>query len=112
MKQRQITRERTERKQAQAVRFAETVLNDSDLADELESLTPEEYAERRGFQIIENPRRKEVKPVARPTRQELEEENEQLWDTLESVRDQLDDMLQSDEDSEEDEGGDAEDQDS
>ncbi|HXX19972.1 MAG TPA: hypothetical protein VEJ46_11270 [Candidatus Acidoferrum sp.] len=112
MKQRQITQEQTERKQAQAVRFAETVLDDPDLADDLESLTPEEYAERRGFQIVENPRRKEAKPVARPTRQELEEENEQLWDTLESVRDQLDDMLESDGDGEEDQGGDTEDEDS
>jgi hypothetical protein len=45
------TLEQTETAQARAVRFAENVLGDSDLADELEDLTPEEYADRRGIVI-------------------------------------------------------------
>jgi hypothetical protein len=48
------TREQTETAQARAVAFAQNVLDDSDLADDLESLTPEEYADRKGI-VITNP---------------------------------------------------------
>jgi hypothetical protein len=48
------TREQTETAQERAVRFANDVLQDSDLSDELASLTPEGYAERKGI-VITNP---------------------------------------------------------
>jgi len=43
-----------EQTQEKAVRFAHNVLADDDLADELESLSPEEYADRKGL-VIRNP---------------------------------------------------------
>jgi len=46
-----LTREQTQTAQARAVRFAKNVLEDSNLADDLESLTPGEYADRRGITI-------------------------------------------------------------
>ena len=47
--------------QERAVRFAENVLEDSDLADELEGLTVEEYAERKKIEIAEqNPKKYRV----------------------------------------------------
>lgn len=49
------TREQTETAQEQAVRFANDVLGDSDLSDELASLRPEEYASRKGIIILANP---------------------------------------------------------
>jgi len=48
-----LTREQIETAQARAVRFAENVLEDSDFADDLEALTPEEYADRRGITITD-----------------------------------------------------------
>jgi len=46
-----LTREQTQTAQARAVSFAKNVLEDSNLADDLESLTPEEYADRGGITI-------------------------------------------------------------
>jgi hypothetical protein len=45
------TFEQTEAAQARAVRFAQDALENLDLAGELESLTPEEYADRKGIVI-------------------------------------------------------------
>ncbi len=49
------TLEQAESHQRRAVAAALNLQNDPTLADELEILAPEEYAERRGFQIINNP---------------------------------------------------------
>jgi enoyl-CoA hydratase/carnithine racemase len=57
-KRKALTREQVERRQAKAVRFVSDVVGDEDLADELESLTPEEYAQRKGVDLINNPTRK------------------------------------------------------
>jgi hypothetical protein len=55
---RRETLSRIESAQRKAVRAALDLRDDPDLADELESLTPEEYAERRGWEIAEeNPAR-------------------------------------------------------
>lgn len=92
-----LTLEQIEARRQKAIRMADIVRDDPDLADELESLTPEEYAERRGFQIVENPRGKEVRTMPRPTREELEEENSELWSMLQSVYGQLGDFLEEEE---------------
>jgi hypothetical protein len=42
--------------QDKAVRFAQNVLVDEDLADELDGLSPEEYADRKGL-VIQNPQK-------------------------------------------------------
>jgi hypothetical protein len=63
-KNKTLTREQVEGRQEKAVRFAEDVLDDPDLADELEGLTVEEYAERKGYRLS-NPTRKVVNTVKR-----------------------------------------------
>lgn len=57
-----LTREQVEKRQVKAVRFAAAVLEDDDLADELESLSPQEYAERKGL-LMTNPTRKRREPT-------------------------------------------------
>jgi hypothetical protein len=82
--------EQVEAKQRQAVRFAFDVLNDADKADELESLTPEEYAKRKGIRIVQaNPKpHKETKRMAAagPSKQAL-------TDILDEVSAKVQDML-------------------
>ena len=105
------TFEQTETAQARAVRFAENVLEDSDLADELESLTPEEYADRKGIVIINQG---EIKVVngngdAR-TKAELLDEIEDLQSQLDAINDILnppdddDDDYDTDDDTDDDLG--------
>lgn len=102
-----LTREQAERRQAQAIRFAYDVLNDSDLGDELSDLSVEEYAERRGFRM-ENSRRRGGEPTM-PSKRELEEERDALLSELEDIRDSLDDVLEQyeAEDEQEEEPDDA-----
>jgi hypothetical protein len=52
-----LTRGQVEKRQAKAVRFAADVLEDSDLADDLEALSPQEYAGRKGL-LMTNPTKK------------------------------------------------------
>lgn len=101
------TYKQVEAAQAKAVRFAENVLDDPDLANDLENLTPEEYAEKKHWEINEsNPCRmtgeryalihksnfsgKEVQSM--PTKdqlmeriRELEDENDDLNERLDAV---------------------------
>ena len=86
-----------ERIQAKAVRFLRDVVGDPDKADEIEDLTPEEYAERKGVEMVEeNPRhvygsgvRREVTTKSQLEERiaELEEENEDLQSRLDSIVD-------------------------
>ena len=48
------TRDQVKQAQGKAVRFANNVLVDEDLADELDGLSPEQYADRKGL-VIRNP---------------------------------------------------------
>ena len=87
----QITVDQAQRKQAAAVRFAENFLNDQDKADELADLTPEEYAERRGFEIIDNPGRR-LSTMANGegggmTKEEMADYIAELEDQLDSIQD-------------------------
>ena len=55
------TYEQVEKTKAKASRFAADVLEDDDLADDIDDESPEDYAERKGIVITDNPsRRKEV----------------------------------------------------
>ena len=86
------TFEQTETAQARAVAFAENVLEDSDLADELESLTPEEYADRKGM-VITNPLKRRIPSVANGngrTKQDLLDEIDELQQENADLQDQLD----------------------
>lgn len=47
-----LTRTDVERRQAQAVQFTRNVVGDSALADEIESLSLDDYAARKGFRLV------------------------------------------------------------
>src|SRR5689334_6677220 len=102
------TREQVETAHQRAVRFAESVQQDAELADELASLTTEEYADRKRLQII-NPytteRNRAIMPK-QPTRAELQGRIEELEEENAAMAEQLDNIAQivtpeSDEDEEE-----------
>jgi|GEM_PF-4682380 len=57
-KKKVLSPEQVEERQAKAVRFLRNVKDDSDLADEIEDLSVREYAERKGFELSDNPTRK------------------------------------------------------
>ncbi|MBZ5636283.1 MAG: hypothetical protein LAO55_24415 [Acidobacteriia bacterium] len=102
--------------QAKAVRFLQDVVGDTDRADEIESMSPEEYAEHKRVQI-ENPavtnRETRRTPMAtKATRAELEdrvaeleEENSVLNDKLDSIEE----IVGSDEDEDLDDDGEDDD---
>ena len=90
------TIEQVETAQEKAVRFAQNVLLDDDKAEELSSLTPEEYADRKRIHIITpNPTERNRPTMPKPpTRaeliervQELEEENGELNERLDAIAD-------------------------
>ena len=79
-----------------AVRFVREVLDDNDRADEIEDETPEEYAERKGIQILENPSDSRLQPESRasmPTKEELEERLAELEQQNQTLHDKLDSIL-------------------
>jgi paraquat-inducible protein B len=81
-----LTREEVERRQAQAVWFTRDVAGDPDLADEIEGLSVEEYAERKGFPLA-NPRRKGVtEEMPTQTQQELGAKLDRLSEAIEQLR--------------------------
>src|SRR4051812_49244415 len=93
-----LTREQLQSRKDKAVRFTRQVVGDPDRADEIQSESLEDYAERRRIQI-QNPRgtgtmarktitdyRTELKELKEQVR-DLEEENETLQDQLDQVGD-------------------------
>src|SRR5579864_6445435 len=58
-KKKALTPEQVEKRQAKAVRFLRDVADDPDRADEIEDLTVREYADRKGFELVNNPTRKQ-----------------------------------------------------
>lgn len=84
-----LTREQVEARKGKAVRFLENVLDDPERADEVEAESIESYAERRGIQIV-NPRRgKQIMA----TKQQLEQEIRELEDENEELNQRLDEVL-------------------
>jgi hypothetical protein len=102
-KLRTLTFEQAERKQARAVQGLRNLGLD-DVADEIEDLTPQEYAQRKRIEVT-NPRGKggEYEMPRRPSREEVEAENEELWQKLESVYDDLGELFEEEEEPEGDE---------
>jgi hypothetical protein len=81
---------KTETAQARAAAFAENVLQDSDLADELESLTPEQYADRKGIVITNQGETKVANGNGDPrTKAELLDEIDDLQSQLDAINDIL-----------------------
>ncbi len=90
-----LTVEEMERRQAQAVDFTRNVVGDNDLANEIESLSVQEYAERRGIPLA-NPNQNKGNAtmktfVANPgkTRAELLEELAQVRQSVDQLQQQL-----------------------
>jgi galactokinase len=125
-----LTSDEVARRQAQAVEFMERLGNE-DKADELDELSPTEYAERRGI-TIQNPRRR-IKEMVEESKadlllrlaalneevESLEEENAELAEQNDSLNDTLnriftmaspDDDLDDDQDAEIDEVDENEDE--
>lgn len=63
-KQKKLSREQVADRQAKAVHFLHDVAGDPDLADEIDDLSVEEYAQRKGFELVKNPtKRRKEKPM-------------------------------------------------
>lgn len=111
------TIEQVETAQQRAVRFAQNVLLDDDKADELASLSPEEYADRKRIHVIStNPTERNTRTMPKPTRadleqrvQELEQENSDLNERLDAIADLVGTAEESEDDEEEEQEDDEED---
>src|SRR5579883_3261229 len=75
-----LTLEEVSRRQKKAVEFTRHVAKDAALADELEALTPEQYAKRKGFRL-ENPSKDEKENEMVTTDQKLIQKIEELCDS-------------------------------
>ncbi|MCI0625911.1 MAG: hypothetical protein L0387_30430 [Acidobacteria bacterium] len=84
-----------------AARFVENVLGDPDRADEIRDEGPEDYAERKGIQIVSNPRRPNVATSKRDLEEELQEANDYI-EELEDKLDRISDVAGGDEEEEDD----------
>jgi predicted RNase H-like nuclease (RuvC/YqgF family) len=115
-----LSREQVEGRKEKAARFAETVLGDSERAQEIRDESVEDYASRRKFEIT-NPTRRAIMPrnprktvedyraeVAdlKDEISDLEQENESLQGQLDQVADIV--SPEEDESDEEDENGEGE----
>ncbi len=111
------TIQQVETAQGRAIRAAETLLDDDDLADDLADLSPAEYAARRGWEIINGNPIRRTRAMARKAIEvlereisELQEENEELRAKLETIEAVFND--DDSDDGEEDDDGDDDDADS
>ena len=110
-----LSREQLQARKEKAVRFVRDVLGDSDRADEIAGESPEDYAERRKFEIT-NPRRRAIMPrksvedyraeVAELKDQiaDLEEENEGLQEQLDGISEILSPEEEEEDEDDDDEG--------
>jgi hypothetical protein len=107
------TFEQVEAMQHKAVLFADNVLDDPDLADELADLSPEEYADRKRITIenphkrtqvfvFNNPTNKGKNTMALPTRAELQDRIDELEEKLEAIAGLASDEEEEDDEDEED----------
>jgi hypothetical protein len=71
-KQKTYTLEQIAGRQAKAVRFTRSINHDPERADELEAMTPEEYAAGRGLQINPSTKRSNTKMATTIDAEELE----------------------------------------
>jgi hypothetical protein len=83
-----LTAEEVRRRQSKAVQFARDVVGDAALVDELESLSLEEYAAKKGFRLS-NPEGEEVSDMqtqaARTSQQEISAKLDRLTDAVEGL---------------------------
>jgi len=111
-----LTRDQIQARKEQAARFTETVIGDSDRAQEIRDESLEDYAARRKFAIA-NPRRRGTmarKKTIDDYRDEvadlkdqvgeLEDENESLQDQLDTIADIVAPADDEDDDGQDDDG--------
>ena len=93
------TRDQVRQAQGKAVRFAQNVLVDDDLADELEGLSTEGYAERKGL-VIRNPQN--LKGTLMPRKNDLTDRVADLEDKLDLIAGIISGDVPDDDDSDDD----------
>ena len=102
-----------ETKRQQAVEFLRRIGKDAE-ADEFEDMSPEEYAEHKGADLLDNPADGKGKKMARnKTKQQLQAELGEANDYIEQLEGKLDDIagIASEEDEDEDTEDEEEDSD-
>ena len=100
-----LTLSAAETKRWQAIDFLRRIGKD-DEADEFEAMTPEDYAEHRGAEIIDNPIERRSESMARnKTKEQLQAELDEANEYIEELEAKLDDIAGIA--TEEDEEGDA-----
>ncbi|MBZ5562327.1 MAG: hypothetical protein LAP13_07880 [Acidobacteriia bacterium] len=93
-----FTREQVKSRKEKAVQFAEDVLNDPELARQIEDETVDEYAAHRHIQIANPPSRSRTMPTRRSkVEQELQDSQETLDDIASLVDEALDAELSREE---------------
>lgn len=101
--------------QRKAVRFLRDVVGDPDRAEEFESMSPQDYAEHKGVEIVANPNlvERKVNRMTRKSRADLEAELKDLQGYVEELEDKIDTIADvvaegdEEEDEEEEEGDDV-----
>jgi hypothetical protein len=96
-----------ETKRQQAIEFLHRIGKDDD-AERFEAMSPEEYAEHKGAELLENPnlyrRRNHMAGISK-TKDQLQAELDEATDYIEELEGKLDDIagIATDEDEDEDE---------
>lgn len=106
-----MTLDQVERLQAKAVRFLRDVVRNDDKADDFEAMSPEEYARRKGVEIVrENPWREQdaERRSLRMSKTELEERIAELEAENEDLQSRLDAVMDIVQPEEDDDNGDDE----
>ena len=86
-----MTTGEAETKRQKAVAFLRRIGNDQ-LAGEFEGMSPSEYAEHKGAELIQNPNRKDVMPRTK-SRAELESELNEATDYIEELEEKLNEIV-------------------
>lgn len=106
-----LPRERVERMQDKAVQFVRDVVGNEDLADEIDNLSLEEYADRKKIRLVNKYQKggESVMPSKRQLEErieELEERNSELEETLSSISESANSALPESDDDDLDEDDD------
>lgn len=93
-RKKELTRDQVESRKDKAVRFLRDVADNDALADEIDGLSVEEYAKRKGFALT-NPTKKEVKSAMNRNPTEQSDDVRGMFDTLGQKMDDLTKALKS-----------------
>ena len=104
-----------ETKRQKAVEFLRRIGND-DLADEFYGMSPQDYAEHKGAQLMENPNRRKGTMARIKSKVELESELDEANEYIEQLEGKLNDIVgiaadEIEEEAEDDDEGDEDEED-